>query len=284
MKNTCARCRLSPPSSARPALCLSHSWPGVLNKARRPRRTLPLPSIARRRRPLPLHRTMSPWPRPNPTIRRIPSKSAHATAATRSKSPKGLTGQPLADDLMAQWKRHHPEAHWVAEEKEKHGLKPPADNSDLLKGGQAKGNTYGDVTKADLLIWNRETEKFVAEGSRIFHDAKALGSTVAVSCDMCHPNAANTHPETYPKFQTQLGRVALLRDMINWCIQNPVRGAQVGSRRPHDACLGGVYSGPAQGHAHGLRQALTQGVASDGGRLPCRRAVPRVRPQRSPRC
>ncbi|MCB9587834.1 MAG: hypothetical protein H6718_20690 [Polyangiaceae bacterium] len=46
---------------------------------------------------------------------------------------------------------------------------------------------------------------------------------------MCHPHAANTHPETYPKFQPQLGRVALLRDMINWCIQHPVRG------KPFDA-------------------------------------------------
>jgi len=41
---------------------------------------------------------------------------------------------------------------------------------------------------------------------------------------MCHPDGANTHPETYPKFQTQLQRVALLRDMINWCIENPVKG------------------------------------------------------------
>ena len=71
---------------------------------------------------------------------------------------------------------------------------------------------------------SRETDKFVAEGSAIFHDAKKLGGTIAVSCDMCHPNAANTHPETYPKFQVQLGRVALLRDMINWCIENPVKG------------------------------------------------------------
>ena len=64
----------------------------------------------------------------------------------------------------------------------------------------------------------------MAEGSRIFHSADELGSTVAVSCDMCHPHAANTHPETYPKYQPQLGRVALLRDMIDWCIENPVRG------------------------------------------------------------
>jgi hypothetical protein len=138
-----------------------------------------------------------------------------------------LTGQPLADSLMDQWKRNHPEAKWVTEEKERHTLKPAADNSDLLKGGQAKGDTYGNYTARDLLTWSRETEKFAAEGSRIFHNADELGSTVAVSCDMCHPHAANTHPETYPKFQVQLGRVALLRDMINWCVQNPVRGEKL---------------------------------------------------------
>jgi cytochrome c len=64
----------------------------------------------------------------------------------------------------------------------------------------------------------------VIEGSLIFHSGDRLKSEIAVSCDMCHPHAANTHPETYPKFQPQLGRVALLRDMINWCIEHPVRG------------------------------------------------------------
>ena len=136
----------------------------------------------------------------------------------------GTTGQPLANALMDQWVRDHPEANWVAEEKEKHVFQPPADNSDVLQGEQGEGHAYGNFTKIDVLTWARETEKAVAEGSRIFHSADALGSTVAVSCDMCHPHAANTHPETYPKFQTQLGRVALLRDMIEWCIENPVRG------------------------------------------------------------
>ena len=50
------------------------------------------------------------------------------------------------------------------------------------------------------------------------------GGTVGVSCDMCHPHASNTHPETYPKYQIQLQRVALLRDMINWCIQQATKG------------------------------------------------------------
>ena len=145
----------------------------------------------------------------------------------RAKVTRGAAGQELADALMAQWKRDHPEADWVAQEKERHELKPAADNSALLAGGQAEGHTYGQHDKRDLLLWARETEKFVVEGSRIFHSADLLGSTVAVSCDMCHPHASNTHPETYPKFQTQLGRVVLLRDMINWCIDNPVRGRRL---------------------------------------------------------
>jgi cytochrome c len=148
------------------------------------------------------------------------------------KVAQDTTGQALADALMDQWTRDHPDRDWTTEEKQRHELKPPADNSSVLQGGQAEGNTYGQPTERDLLIWTRETEKFVLEGSRIFHSADLLKSTVSVSCDMCHPHAANTHPETYPKFQTQLGRVVLLRDMINWCIDNPVRGEHL---KPDDA-------------------------------------------------
>jgi hypothetical protein len=140
---------------------------------------------------------------------------------------KDLAGAELAQALLAQWKRDHPGRDWVADEKAAHAFNPPADNADVLQGGQGKGDVYGNFTQRDLLTWSRETEKFVAEGSRIFHSGDALGSKVGVSCDMCHPHASNTHPETYPKFQVQLGRVALLRDMIEWCIENPVRGARL---------------------------------------------------------
>lgn len=141
---------------------------------------------------------------------------------------KDADGQELADALLAQWKRDHPERNWVEVEKKAHALAaPPADNSALLKGEQAEGHTYGRHTEQDLVMWSRETEKLVVEGSRIFHSAGLLRSEVSVSCDMCHPHASNTHPETYPKFQTQLGRVALLRDMIHWCIDHPVRGGEM---------------------------------------------------------
>jgi cytochrome c len=150
-----------------------------------------------------------------------------------------IAGQRLADAHMDQWKRKNPARaeSWIAEEKERHAIMPPADNSDLLTGGQGEGHQYGQYTELDILIWARETEKMVVDGSRIFHDAEALGSTVAVSCDMCHPDGSNTHPETYPKFQTQLGRTVLLRDMINWCIENPVRAERLEPDSPEMRAL-----------------------------------------------
>ncbi|UCF34200.1 MAG: hypothetical protein JSV78_02625 [Phycisphaerales bacterium] len=159
-------------------------------------------------------------------VHQVAAQEGGQTQPAESKEAAKKKGQEIADVHMDQWKRKNPHRveDWVAEEKERHPIQPPADNSDLLKGEQGTGHTYGQYTERDILMWARETEKMVVEGSRIFHDADLLGSTVAVSCDMCHPDAANTHPETYPKFQAQMGRVALLRDMINWCIQHPVRG------------------------------------------------------------
>ncbi|HUI22750.1 MAG TPA: hypothetical protein VLZ74_17170 [Methylocella sp.] len=130
-------------------------------------------------------------------------------------------GQQIADTLMKEWRSKHPDSGWVVV-----AADPPAQGQ--LPGVKApvenQFQTYGAFSERDQQIWKDSTDRLVAEGKRIFHDAKALGGTNAVSCDMCHPDASNTHPETYPKFQVQLGRVALLRDMINWCIENPVRG------------------------------------------------------------
>jgi thiosulfate dehydrogenase len=82
---------------------------------------------------------------------------------------------------------------------------------------------YADeFTKEDLERWQKEYMSVVETGRELWVSAD-LG-TNGVSCAQCHPNAANTHPETYPKFQQQLGRVVALRDMINWCLQNPLEG------------------------------------------------------------
>jgi cytochrome c len=87
-----------------------------------------------------------------------------------------------------------------------------------------QGDTYASFNDRDFKVWQANTDHFVQEGKEVFHDVNKLGGTIGVSCDMCHPDGANTHPETYPKYQVQLQRVALLRDMIEWCIENPVKG------------------------------------------------------------
>ena len=89
-----------------------------------------------------------------------------------------------------------------------------------------------DFTQRDYAVWKKELDREVKYGDQIFHDDKLLGSTNGVSCAMCHPHGANTHPETYPKFQIQLRRVAMLRDMINWCIENPSRGKKLDADDP----------------------------------------------------
>jgi thiosulfate dehydrogenase len=163
--------------------------------------------------------------------------SVHSENTNPKAAEKKMQGQEMADALMDQWKRQHPNRDWVVEEKSRHTIVPPADNSDLLKGKQSKGNVYGNITELDLITWNRELEKMVVQGSLVFHDAERLGSTISVSCDMCHPDAANTHPETDPKFQVQMGRVVLLRDMINWCIEQAVRGEVLSTDDPNMRAL-----------------------------------------------
>jgi len=90
----------------------------------------------------------------------------------------------------------------------------------LILGGTA--NRADEFTEADMKRWTEEYMSVVKTGRDLWVSSE-LG-TNGVACAQCHPNAANTHPETYPKFQQQLGRVIALRDMINWCLQNPLEG------------------------------------------------------------
>ena len=79
-----------------------------------------------------------------------------------------------------------------------------------------------EFTDTDVERWQGEYMSVVADGRALWGSGD-LG-TNGVACGQCHPNGANTHPETYPKFQQQLGRVVALREMINWCLMNPLEG------------------------------------------------------------
>ena len=82
-----------------------------------------------------------------------------------------------------------------------------------------------EFTEKELQGWTSEYLSVVKEGRQLF-TSPTLG-TNGVACAQCHPNAANTHPETYPKFQKQLGKVITIADMINWCIANPLEGKRL---------------------------------------------------------
>jgi thiosulfate dehydrogenase len=71
----------------------------------------------------------------------------------------------------------------------------------------------------------------VKVGDQLFHGDEAtekqLGtqlSKTGMACAMCHPFASDTHPHEFPKFQEQMNKFATLRDMINWCIDQPNEG------------------------------------------------------------
>ena len=155
-------------------------------------------------------------------------------------------------ELMAQWQREHPNEKWQmaqtdessqpvaapaaasgADAAKPSGTVPSPENTGKAPAkGTQQGDTYASFTDRDYKIWKNETDNFVAEGKKIFHSDKELGGTIGVSCDMCHPDASNTHPGTYPKYQVQLQKVALLRDMIDWCIENPVKGKALDPNDP----------------------------------------------------
>ncbi len=92
-----------------------------------------------------------------------------------------------------------------------------------------------EFDQPDLKRWEQEFQSVVQRGDQLFHGG--LGNENTVSCDQCHPNGANTHPETYPKFQQQLGRVADLWEMINWCLRNPLESEPLAADDPKMVAL-----------------------------------------------
>lgn len=63
----------------------------------------------------------------------------------------------------------------------------------------------------------------VAYGDQLWHTGESGGSSKlssnGLACANCHPDASATQPQSWPKYQTNLGKVGTLRDMINWCMQ-----------------------------------------------------------------
>lgn len=90
------------------------------------------------------------------------------------------------------------------------------------------------VTPQQLADYEAAFMDAVKKGDLLFHGdgatAKAMGvnlSATGMACAMCHPMASDTHPQSFPKFQAQVGKFSTLREMVNWCIEKPMQGEQI---------------------------------------------------------
>jgi thiosulfate dehydrogenase len=90
------------------------------------------------------------------------------------------------------------------------------------------------VTPEQLKLFNDLFMETVRVGDLLFHGDAALEqkmgiklSETGMACAMCHPFAADTHPQSFPKFQVAMAKLATLRDMTNWCIEKPMQGTAI---------------------------------------------------------
>jgi len=79
-------------------------------------------------------------------------------------------------------------------------------------------------TKAELEAQQKALLDQVNYGRDLWHGTLPSMTTNGLACGNCHPDAAASNPQTFPKYQANLGKVAPLRDMINWCIMAPQMG------------------------------------------------------------
>jgi cytochrome c len=114
-------------------------------------------------------------------------------------------------------------------------MRPIATALSLILGLFVIQASADEFSKADVERFQAEYEAVAKKGRELWTSG-ALG-TNGVACAQCHPNAANTHPETYPKFQKQLGKVAQLWEMVNWCIRNPLQGQPLAADDPKMTAL-----------------------------------------------
>jgi thiosulfate dehydrogenase len=140
--------------------------------------------------------------------------------------------QDVADQMMQIWRTNQGEVRWASWSAETAAVAQAAPAPRPAAPPAAAADQPTKFTARDQMLWKREEKKWIDEGYKAYHSAKELGGTIGISCDMCHPDGSNTHPETYPKYQSQIKKVALLRDMINWCIENPLKGKPLAENDP----------------------------------------------------
>ena len=79
-------------------------------------------------------------------------------------------------------------------------------------------------TKAELADQEAKLLALVDKGRDLWHGSKPDMTTNGLACGNCHPDAAASNPQTFPKYISAFNKVVPFRDMVNWCIENPQAG------------------------------------------------------------
>lgn len=82
-------------------------------------------------------------------------------------------------------------------------------------------------TDAKLAEQQQELLAVVDKGRDLWHGSNPALSGNGLACGNCHPDAAASNPQTFPKYVSQLAHVAPMREMINWCIVHPQSGKEL---------------------------------------------------------
>ncbi|MHB8481439.1 MAG: cytochrome C [Nitrospiria bacterium] len=95
----------------------------------------------------------------------------------------------------------------------------PARGEEIIQ----RKESQGEVLQKDLVRKEiKSIQVAIAKGKKLWFD-RNIG-TNGMSCNLCHPDAAATHPETFPKFKSQFGAVVSVQQFINWCVVIPLQG------------------------------------------------------------
>ncbi len=75
-----------------------------------------------------------------------------------------------------------------------------------------------NVTAAEKADHDKQLIDVVRKGDALWHGGAPTSPNVRLACGNCHPDGSSIGPQTWPKYSLDLGKVANMRDMINWCV------------------------------------------------------------------
>ncbi len=79
-------------------------------------------------------------------------------------------------------------------------------------------------TKEEIAAQDAKLLALVDKGRDLWHGTKPEMANNGLACGNCHPDAAASNPQTFPKFIPAFNKVVPFREMVNWCVMNPQGG------------------------------------------------------------